>query len=66
MSDKITQDCKIISSTKFMDINNKAQLWAESIDTNPINTRKGSYLLVKNMKYDIKDISNEFIKNVFC
>ena len=65
VSNKITSDCKIISSTKFLDINDNAQIWAKSIKKNNIKEREDSFLIVKEKKYDIMDVKKEFIKVVF-
>ncbi len=65
VSNKVTKACKIISSTNFLDIEDKAINWAQSIKENDIKERKNSFLLIKENKYDITDVQKEFIKVVF-
>ena len=65
VSDTITKDCNISDNVEFLSLNNNAEEWAKRIVFISNEERKEKTKLIKDNKYDIIDVANEFINIIF-
>lgn len=65
VSNTVTKDCDITNNIDFLSLDDTAVNWANKITFLSNSERKNKKQLVRNKKYDIKDVTREFINNIF-
>lgn len=65
VSNTITNDCNVTGCIEFLRLDATAENWAKKIKFIAIEDRKNKVEAVKRNKYDIKDVTKEFVKTIF-
>ncbi len=65
ISDTITKEANITGLVRYMKLSEDASKWKEIVLQNINYTRKDTSRFFKEKGYDIKDVSDEFVKSIF-